>query len=491
MRSILRQAMAGENRPVGQGQHNSRHGMDPRRLRRHHQDHPNVGPVLYWMHRDFRARDNWALIHAREEALRRRTPLAAVFTLAPRFLDATLRAYDFLLRGLVETAATLRRDNIALIVRVGDPATEMRRLCTTLGPALVVTDFDPLRVKREWLRGLVDWGGVAVHEVDSRNIVPCWLASDHREFMARTLRPKLHRILTDFLVPFPHLEPHPFSWPEPWPEPDFAALRAQLRVDAAVAPVSWLEPGETAARRMLDNFLTQRLARYNQRNDPNVQVCSDLSPYLHFGMIASQRVALAVQASGLGGEQAEAFLEELIVRRELADNFCLHCQNYDRVEGFPAWSRQTLDRHRSDRRPYLYEQAAFETASTHDPLWNAAQRQMVATGKMHGYLRMYWAKKILEWTESPEQAMAIAVRLNDRYSLDGRDSNGYAGIAWAIGGVHDRGWAERPVFGSIRFMNDRGAARKFDVKRYIQTWTGGQMELFLEAGRSQPRGAPP
>ena len=208
-------------------------------------------------------------------------------------------------------------------------------------------------------------------------------------------------------------------------------------------------------------------------------------------MIAAQRVALAVQARGAGSEQAEAFLEELIVRRELADNFCCHTEAYDRVEGFPAWSRQTLERHRSDPRPALYHEADFEAARTHDPLWNAAQRQMVGTGKMHGYLRMYWAKKILEWTETPEQAMAIAVRLNDRYSLDGRDSNGYAGIAWAIGGVHDRGWAERPVFGSIRYMNDRGAARKFDVKRYIQTWTDGQMALFPAAGPPPPEGVAP
>ncbi len=465
--------------------------MDARRIRRHCQGRPSAGPVLYWMHRDCRASDNWALTHARAEALRRQAPLAVVFALAPRFLDATLRAYDFLLQGLAETEAALRRDNIPLIIRVGDPPVELRRLCETLHPGLVVTDFDPLRIKRQWLRVLIDWGGVAVHEVDARNIVPCWLASDRREFMARTLRPKLHRLLPDFLGPFPRHQPHPFIWPDPGSQPDFAVLRAQLRVDAAVPPVAWLKPGETAAQTVLERFLDQRLARYDERNDPNVLVCSELSPYLHFGMIAAQRVALTVREHSQDGEQAEAFLEELIVRRELADNFCLHTEAYDRVEGFPAWSRQTLDRHRRDRRAFLYDETAFAAARTHDPLWNAAQRQMVETGKMHGYLRMYWAKKILEWTETPEQAMAIAVRLNDRFSLDGRDSNGYAGIAWAIGGVHDRGWAERPVYGSVRYMNDRGAARKFDVKRYIQTWTDGQMPLFTAARPMQPRGTTP
>jgi deoxyribodipyrimidine photo-lyase len=226
-------------------------------------------------------------------------------------------------------------------------------------------------------------------------------------------------------------------------------------------------PGESAAHRALAGFLDQRLEGYaTDRNDPNRNGQSGLSPYLHFGHLAPQRVALAVAAGGTPDDR-DAFLEELIIRRELSDNFCWYNNRYDQVEGFPDWARKTLDRHRADPREYRYSRGALERGETHDRLWNAAQKEMVLTGKMHGYLRMYWAKKILEWSGSPEEALAAAIFLNDRYELDGRDPNGYAGIAWSIGGVHDRPWGERPVFGMVRYMNYNGCARKFDVPGYI------------------------
>ena len=161
-------------------------------------------------------------------------------------------------------------------------------------------------------------------------------------------------------------------------------------------------------------------------------------------------------------------LEELIVRRELADNFTFYNTQYASFDGFPAWAKQSLNEHRKDKREYLYSLKQFEQAETHDPLWNAAQTQMINKGKMHGYMRMYWAKKILEWTPSPEEAMMIAIYLNDKYELDGRDPNGYAGIAWSIGGVHDRAWFDRPVYGKVRYMNYRGCESKFNVKEYIR-----------------------
>ena len=196
-----------------------------------------------------------------------------------------------------------------------------------------------------------------------------------------------------------------------------------------------------------------------------------MSPYLHFGHIAAQRLALLVKAAKVPAREKEAYLEELIVRRELADNFCYYNRNYDSFTGFPEWASKTLDEHRADKREYLYSRDKLEQGKTHDELWNAAQRQMMVQGKMHGYLRMYWAKKILEWTKSPEEAMAIAIYLNDRYELDGRDPNGYTGIAWSIGGVHDKAWQERPIFGKIRFMSYAGCTRKFDVKKYISRWS--------------------
>jgi deoxyribodipyrimidine photo-lyase len=217
--------------------------------------------------------------------------------------------------------------------------------------------------------------------------------------------------------------------------------------------------------------LDNKLSDYaDGRNDPAREGQSSLSPYLHFGQIAAQRVALDVEDAPAGQKAKEAFLEELIIRRELADNFCYYNPYYDAFAGFPQWARKTLDEHRDDFREYLYTLAQFEQAQTHDNLWNAAQREMVKTGKMHGYLRMYWAKKILEWTPSPEKALEVAIYLNDRYELDGRDPNGYTGIAWSLGGVHDRAWGERKVFGKIRYMSYNGCKSKFDVAAYIKKY---------------------
>jgi deoxyribodipyrimidine photo-lyase len=221
-------------------------------------------------------------------------------------------------------------------------------------------------------------------------------------------------------------------------------------------------------------FLESGLARFaDQRNDPNADALSHLSPYFHVGQIAPQRVALEVWPRDAASSDARsAYLEELIIRRELADNFCYYNPAYDAFHGLPNWARTTLDKHREDPRPALYSYRGLESAATHDDLWNAAQTQMARTGKMHGYMRMYWAKKILEWTESPEQAIDCAVRLNDRFELDGRDPNGYTGVLWSVGGLHDRGFKERPVFGTVRYMSLAGCRRKFDVDAYIRTWLG-------------------
>lgn len=450
------------------------HLVNSRRFRAYNGDVSRDGPVLYWMHREFRASDNWGLIQARVEALRRRVPLAVVFCMAPAFLGATIRQYDFLLTGLEETGTDLQSANIPLILCCGDPEKEIQRLCRQLSPGLVVTDFDPLHIKRQWLRPLLEQVDFPVQVVDSRNVVPCWLASDHREFMARTFRPKIHHHLSEFLEPFPDLDPHPFPWKGDRSRHDVAFLRASLRVDNRVPPVTWLKAGPKAAGQVLEQFIAQRLAHYEQRNDPNKPVCSDLSPYLHFGMISAQAIVLQLQRRSLQGENVDAFIEELVVRRELSDNFCFYTPDYDQVSGFSEWARTSLEQHRRDKRAYLYTDEEFNQGQTHDPLWNAAQRQLVQSGTVHGYMRMYWAKKILEWTESPAQALQLAIYLNDRYALDGRESNGYAGIAWSIGGVHDRGWKERPIFGKIRYMNAAGARRKFDVNRYIRTWTSDQ-----------------
>jgi deoxyribodipyrimidine photo-lyase len=310
---------------------------------------------------------------------------------------------------------------------------------------------------------------ISFYEVDAHNIVPCWTASSKQEYAAYTIRPKLRRLLPDFLKPFPHLKKHSHNWGEKFISPDWARCLKTLDVDRTVTEVGWIESGEKAAFRVMKKFIKNRLDLYDkQRNDPVKDGQSGLSPYIHFGQISAQRIALEVHDAMAGKNSRDAFIEELIIRRELADNFCFYNTNYANVEGFPAWAKKTLNEHRNDRRKYIYTREQFENALTHDNLWNAAQMEMVKKGKMHGYMRMYWAKKILEWTESPEQAMEIAVYLNDRYELDGRDPNGYAGIAWSIGGVHDRAWNERPVFGKIRYMSYNGLKTKFDIKEYIK-----------------------
>jgi deoxyribodipyrimidine photo-lyase len=251
------------------------------------------------------------------------------------------------------------------------------------------------------------------------------------------------------------------------PPVDWDSAYRRFKATPGAAPKAF-DGGAQAARDRLRRFLDSRLENYAAgRNDPTARAQSDLSPYLHFGQISAQRVALEAQKYNQNWAALEAFLEELLVRRELADNFCYYNPAYDSFDGFPPWAAGTLDGHRADPRPYLYDRETLEAARTHDDLWNAAQREMVITGKMPGFLRMYWAKKILEWSPAPEAALAEAIYLNDRYELDGHDPNGYAGVAWSIGGVHDRPWFEREIFGKVRYMSYDGCRRKFSVPGYI------------------------
>jgi deoxyribodipyrimidine photo-lyase len=426
------------------------------------------GPVVYWMSRDQRAHDNWALLYAQHLAQERKVPILVLFCLAPRFLGATLRQYAFMLAGLAELAQELAYHHIPFHLIQGEPGQAIPEWLKAREVSCLVSDFDPLRIKRAWKEEVGQSLASPFIEVDAHNIIPCWLASPKQEWAAYSFRPKVHRALPDFLTPFPALIKHPFPDGETGTGVDVTKLLDTLHMDRTVPPVTWLNPGEQAARKHLKQFLTKKLTHYERdRNDPNRDGQSDLSPYLHFGQIAPQRVALEVRAGKSPRDSKEAFLEELIVRRELSDNYCYYSRDYDRFQGFPDWARKTLDDHRNEEREYLYSLEEFEAGRTHDPLWNAAQREMVQRGKMHGYLRMYWAKKILEWTASPEEAQEVAISLNDRYELDGRDPNGYVGIAWSIGGVHDRAWKERPVFGKVRYMSYKGAAGKFDVQAYV------------------------
>jgi len=436
--------------------------IDPTRVRTLRAGEPGSGPIVYWMRRDQRVRDNWALLYAQELALAGGRPLAVVFCLVPAFLGAARRHYAFMLAGLRQVARDLAALDVPFVLLRGEPARRIPEFLRGCGAGGLVTDLNPLRPSREWEAAVAARVRVPVWQVDAHNVVPVWRASDKQEYAARTLRPKLQRLLPAYLTDLPAVRRHPHPWPHVVPVADWSPPRS-----AAGAQLAWCEPGEAAAHRALVRFLSRRLTAYDTaRNDPTVAGQSDLSPYLHFGQLAPQRAAFAA-AQRPASASRDAFLEELIVRRELADNYCHNNPDYDRYEGLPAWGRRTLEDHADDPREQIYDLDAFAAAATHDALWNAAQTELVVRGKMHGYLRMYWAKKILEWTRDPGEALDTAITLNDRYSLDGRDPNGYAGCAWSIGGLHDRPWTERPVFGTIRYMNLAGCRRKFRVDRYL------------------------
>ena len=422
------------------------------------------GPVIYWISRDQRVNDNWALLYAQEIAQQQGSAIAVAFCLSPEFLGAMTRQYRFMLRGLKELEQNLKDLNIPFFLILGDPEQEIPHFLNTHSASILVSDFSPLRINRDWKKAVAEKIAITFYEVDAHNIVPCWYASSKQEWAAYSFRPKVHSLLPEFLEDFPALQRHPFPW-QSWGENDWKAAERSLRADT-ISEVIWIEPGEAASREHLAVFLNQRLSSYDsERNDPSRDGQSNLSPYLHFGQIAAQRVALQVLASM---PDSSSFLEELVVRRELSDNFCYYNSYYDSFNGFPNWAKETLRIHEKDRHEYLYTLKEMQMAQTHDDLWNAAQLEMVCRGKMHGYLRMYWAKKILEWTETPADALQVAIYLNDRYEMDGRDPNGYTGIAWSIGGVHDRAWKEREIFGKVRFMSYNGAKAKFDVKAYIQ-----------------------
>jgi deoxyribodipyrimidine photo-lyase len=442
--------------------------MHPARARLIHDKAEHPGPVLYWMHREMRAADNWALLHAQAVAEQRSQPLAVVFCLARHYPLAALAHFAFMVHGLAETAATLAAWNIPLVVLRGDPGHMLATFARQAKAGIVITDADPTRPKRVWLAELLANLACPAIEVDGRNIVPARVASDKAEYMARTIRPKIQRLLPEFLDPFPDAARQTRPWPGPLPRTDWPALLAEF----GAAPASF-PPGEAAAHAALERFLATGLPRYaDDRNTPVSPAASLLSPYLHFGHISAQRIALSVlAASNAPAEAREAFLEQLIVRRELAENFCLHTPNYDSPEAFPAWARATLAKHEADTRPYLVTEGQLDAGETPDPLWNAAQRQLLTTGHMHGWLRMYWAKQLLLWSPDAGTALSCVLRLNDTLSLDGRDVNGYAGAAWSIGGVHDRPWPERAVFGTVRSMTAGGAARKFDTRAFIDRWS--------------------
>jgi deoxyribodipyrimidine photo-lyase len=425
--------------------------------------------VVYWMQRAQRGIDNPALDVAIQAANEMQKPLAVFFGLHPKYPNANLRHYAFLLEGLEETAQKIEERGAAFIFRPY-PKNNLLEFCDEVKACMVIGDENPMREPEGWRKSAAEKLRIPFWTVDADVIVPVKLF-EKEEYAARTIRPKIHRLLEVFLQSADKPRAHHQFKQKPRSVPiDTRKILTSLPFDRSVQPVTCFKGGSREATKRLRSFIKNRLTSYHtDRNFPEIDGTSSLSAYLHFGHISPVTIALAVKNADAPQAARDAYLEELIVRRELAINFVARNPAYDRLQGAPNWALKTLAEQADDIRPHLYTEAQLESAATADTLWNAAQIEMMITGKMHGYLRMYWAKKILEWTETPEEAFDIAVRLNDKYELDGRDPNGYTGIAWAIGGKHDRPWApRRPVFGLIRYMSAAGMARKFDVKAYIQ-----------------------
>lgn len=424
--------------------------------------------VLYWMQQAQRTACNHALEYAVQSANAGNLPVVVCFGLTDNYPEANERHYAFMLEGLKEVDRDLRKRGIRFVLRRGEPPGIVLELAENA--ALLVVDRGYLKVQRAWRQAVVEQAPCRVVEIESDAMVPVEVTSDKEEYAARTIRPKIHRHLSKYLVPLPETKvkrPSVRMAFESLDAQDVAGILKNLNVDRSVGRVQTFSGGASQAQNLLDRFVSTWLARYaKDRNVPGLGAVSHMSPHLHFGQISPLEIALRIREAS-ATEGIETYLEELIVRRELSLNFVAFNPNYDAYEALPEWAQKTLAKHEKDAREYLYDREAFETAGTHDPYWNAAQREMVTTGKMHNYMRMYWGKKILEWSRTPQEAFKTALYLNNKYELDGRDANSYAGVAWCFG-KHDRPWQERPIFGTVRYMNAAGLDRKFDMAAYVR-----------------------
>jgi deoxyribodipyrimidine photo-lyase len=415
-----------------------------------------------------RTEHNHALEHAINIANESSLPLIVYFGITDNFPEANLRHYRFMLEGLKEVKDSLKSRGIRLVSTHESPKIGAVRLSKRA--SLVVVDRGYLKIQKQWRTYVASHIDCPLLQVETDVIVPVESASNKEEYSAATLRRKINRQLDKYLVPVSENTPTKDSFSL---EFDFDSLDisdanevlSQLNIDRSVFAVTSYTGGTNQARKRLDNFLDNKLDSYKDlKSDPEFDITSGLSPYLHFGQISPLRIAISVLSADSLSRQD--FLEELIVRRELSMNFVNYNHYYYEFRALPEWAQNTLFEHTNDPRDYLYSIDELEKAKTHDKYWNAAQKEMVITGKMHGYMRMYWGKKIIEWTENPETAFKFALYLNNKYELDGRDPNGFAGVAWCFG-KHDRPWPERRIYGNVRYMSSSGLERKFNMGKYV------------------------
>jgi deoxyribodipyrimidine photo-lyase len=451
-------------------------------VRRSGDPSPDGRCVVYWMQRAQRALDNPALDLAVDVANALQLPCVVFFAPVPNYPQANLRHYKFLQQGIADTATRCERRNIGFVLR-RYPDHSLLKFCDAVRAAIVVGDENPLREPRAWREKAAKKLKVPLYTVDADVIVPTKLLGKE-QYAARIIRPRLAEHFEKYFVA-PENPKAKFGWEAPGTlkslPPGFDITEEWPELDRSVEPVKSFCGGTSEGLRLLQKFTKNKLEQYPDRHSKADQDgTSRLSPYLHFGHLGPHTVALAVKNADAPETAKKDYLDQLITWRELSVCFVTYNDYYDTIECAEPWAHKTLAAHAKDKRPVLYTRQQLESAETHDPLWNAAQKQMLHTGWMHNYMRMYWAKKILEWSPSPAQAYNTAVYLNDRYLLDGRDPNGYAGIAWSIVGKFDRPWFERPIFGLIRYMATSGSEKKFDVQKYIE-----QVQEIISAGNAK------
>ena len=427
--------------------------------------------VLYWMQQSQRAEWNHALEYSVQAANQLGLGVLVCFGLTDDYPDANLRHYTFMLEGLRETQVSLAQKGIFMAVQLGLPSD----VATSLGrkAALIVCDRGYLQHQKQWRTQVARSAICRVVQVESDVVVPLSVVSDKAEYAARTIRPKIHRHLDNYLIPFQSSSVKKDSLDLKISSlnlQNLDSLIQKLSLDGSVPPVSqFFKGGTSQAKIRFDDFRRHRFHNYvDNRNQPQTDDISHMSPYLHFGQISPLYLAMQVSTGPETLREAqESYLEELIVRRELAMNFVHHTPRYDSFACLPQWARTTLSQHKNDFREAVYTRTQLENVQTHDDYWNAAMREMKATGFMHNYMRMYWGKKILEWCQTPEYAFRTSLYFNNKYFVDGRDANSYTGVGWVYG-LHDRAWFERPIFGKVRYMAASGLERKCDIKAYVR-----------------------
>lgn len=429
---------------------------------------PEGKRMIYWMQQAQRTIDNHALELACYLSAAMNLPLSVVFVLTP-YPEARRRHYHFMLEGLQDAADALHKRHIPFLCKIGTPVDVLAEEAVSC--ALLVTDCGYNTIQRQWRSDVAKILPCPLIQVETDAVIPVHTASEKCEYAARTLRPKITRLLPDYLVPMPCHVPIETT-NQPAVKLDINALLQTMDITDEIPVSSVFRGGQTEAMRRLHEFVLHRLPHYaDKSNDPARRMSSELSSYLHFGQISPLTIALNIQQATADSTNKDAYLEELIVRRELAFNQALFNPASHEYHGIPSWAQTTLDTHRHDPRDYLYSRDEWEQAATHDPYWNAAQNQLRQEGIIHNYMRMYWGKKLIEWSASPEEAFETAVYLNNTYALDGRDPNSWTGISWCFG-THDRPWTQRPVFGTVRYMNANGLKRKFkQIQQYVDCYT--------------------